>query len=210
MFEPLPEADQHFALTSFDAVHLCNVQAALEEALVANDRAQKAYAAALASFEGSDDSDLADGYALHESDDAYQAAMIKKVQAVLLTAIYIEGTVNALGVLTFGSGFFKAHVERVQLESKLALMIVQWSRRAIDANHPANVAMRKVFERRNQIAHRKTKDMSELLASQDPQKIRRAVEGRKSVEDVVMCQDAIDGFADLVRSEFPDSAQILL
>ena len=211
MFEPLPKTDQHFALMSFDAIPLCAVQTAIEEALSANEHAQKVHGAALANFDDTDDSDLADKYALHETHTARQAAMIKKIQAILLTAIYIEGVINALGILTFGSEFYKAHVERVRLESKLALIIAQGSRRAINANHPANVAIRKVFERRNQIAHRKSKDMKKSLASQDPKKIRRVIEWQQSLEeDVTICRDAIDRFADLIHSEFPDSHQHLL
>ena len=129
MLEPLPNNEASGGWYTADVITPEDVYAAIAEAEQKTDKAKRCYDKHV---ENSSDYDFGDDdfdhefsmheYAIHESSAERDAASLARIQAVLLTAIYIEGAVNAWGVFVAGEVFFKAHIERCKLESKIAIM----------------------------------------------------------------------------------------
>jgi hypothetical protein len=165
-----------------------HVHAAIAEAETKRDEAQCCYDEFA---RNSSEEDLAYGWPDHASIAEWEAATLARIQAVLLCAIYIEGVVNAWGVYVAGEDFFKAYIERCTLESKIALTLALDGKGCIPKNHSAMLAVRELFVRRNQIAHRKTK---ELQTEFSPNHVREI----KANSDLAACKTALDAFHKLL------------
>lgn len=196
MFEPLPDHENGGYFYSADVVLSKHVHAAIAEAEVKSDEAQRCYDEFAKS---SSEEELAHGWPDHASRAELEAAALARIRAVLLSAIHIEGAVNAWGVYVAGEDFFKAHIERCTLESKIALTLALDGKGCIPKNHPAMLAILDLFERRNQIAHRKTK---EWQTDNRHNHVRQV----KAVSDVAACRTALDAFRELLLEAGPNAA----
>lgn len=187
MFNPLPYKKIN-ALYSADNISESHVRAAIFEAKLKNDEAESCINKLL---QGSSEEEVNSGWVEHSSRAERETADLARIRAVLLTAIHIEGAINALGVYAAGEDFFKSHIERCPLESKLALTIALMGKGCIHKKHPALLALRDLFDRRNQIAHRKTKEWH-------PDSFSEHVRVTKYSSDLDSCSKAIDTFRDLL------------
>ncbi len=188
MFKPLPNRKYGSILYSSDVVKPEHVYAAIIEAKTKCDEALRCY------DEFAENSSEDDGWADHAFRNEQEVAELERIRAVLLSAIYIEGAINAWGVYVAGEIFFKAHIERCTFESKIALIIALCGKDCIPKNHPAILAIRDLFERRNQIAHRKTKDRQNDDINRDFYHIRDV----KASTDLDACKTALDAFQKLL------------
>ena len=186
MFNPLPYQEIN-ALYSADNILESHVRAAISEAKLKNDEAKGCINKLL---QEASEEEINHGWVEHASRAAREAADLARIHAVLLTAIHIEGAVNAFGVYVTGEDFFKSHIERCSLESKLALTIALLGKGCIQKKHPAFLAFRDLFERRNQIAHRKTKEWHPDSSDH--------IRVTKSNSDLDACSKAMDTFRELL------------
>jgi hypothetical protein len=175
------------------------VRAAIRDAQARRVQEQKTFDQALEEAPDFQDFSLALGWAAHVSDDAHQAAGIARIQAILLTVLHLEGAVNAWGVIVTGEDFYKQHLERQRIESKVALLLAIDGQGRIPPDHDVPALLRTLFMRRNQIAHRKTKET------------RRPFDfdsfGRPAFEeDLSLCREALDAFRDLLLRACPRAA----
>ena len=188
MFEPIPDQEIGGVWYSADAVLAKHVHAAIADAETKCDEAQRFYDKFA---RNSSEEELAHGWPDHASSAERDAANLARIRAVLLSAIHIEGAVNAWGVYVAGEDFFKTYIERCPLESKIALTLALSGKGCIPKKHPALLAVRDLFERRNQIAHRKTKEWQ-------TDSILNHVREAKSNSDLVACTTALNAFRELL------------
>lgn len=188
MFEPFPNHENGGGWYSGDAIMAEHVHSELAEAEAKREEAQLYYDELV---RNSSEEELAHGWPDHASEAQREVAALARIRAVLMTALHIEGVVNAWGVYVAGEDFFKTHIERCRLESKIALTIALDGKGCIPKDHPVMPAISDLFERRNQIAHRKTK---EWQGSGSPDHIRYF----KSTSDLEACKTALNAFHELL------------
>ena len=193
MFEALPDRDRDGGWTSSDAVTESDVRTAITDAIKRNAQAQNLYDRAVKS---STDSMLAHSYAALVTEAEGRAARLARVQAILLTAMHLEGVINAWGVIAVGEVFFKQHIERCAIETKVALLLALDGQGLIPADHESLRRVRRLFERRNQLVHRKTKEMRAPLDSTD-------FGGPSPESDFELCTEALDAFQALLLAASP-------
>lgn len=104
------------------------------------------------------DKELAFGVLENKFEQENQEVELARIQAVLFTALHIEGAVNAIGVSVVGERFYKSHIERASYESKVSLLIAIIGKGRIPKDHPALSTVRNLFKRRNRIAHPKSEE----------------------------------------------------
>lgn len=185
MFEGLPDRSQGSALFSADTILEKHVREAIAYATERGAEARTLYDKLVSE---SSDEERALGWPRHASMKEQDEADLAVIKAVLLTAMHIEGAINAWGVYVTGEEFFKSHIERCPLESKVALTIALDRRGIIPRNHPTLAAIRNLFDRRNQLAHRKTKEWNSSLDFTE----------RAPESDIELCISALDTFRKLL------------
>ncbi|MCP5021463.1 MAG: hypothetical protein GY930_06775 [bacterium] len=193
MFDPLPDSDRDGMWSSSGVITEADVRTAIREAAERHAQTKELYEEALAQ---SDDSTPGDCYASHLTEAERHAAGLAHVQAVLITAMHLEGAVNAWGVIVAGQTFFKKHIERGMIETKIALLIALDGQGCIPPDHKALVSLRNLFDRRNQFAHRKTKEMAPTLDSFHLQE-------EDGDGDLTLCREALEAFRGLILTLSP-------
>lgn len=187
MFPPLPFGYVNFLISS-DNVREQHVHAAISEAKL---KAKKAENAIKKLQKDASEEEIELGWIQYASKTVREEAAYARIHAVLLTAIYIEGIVNALGVYVSGEEFFKSHIERCPIESKLAISFALMGKGCIQKNHPALADIRNLFDRRNQIAHRKTKEFN-------PDSLPAQLRNIKANNDIETCSKTLASFKKLL------------
>jgi hypothetical protein len=78
---------------------------------------------------------------------------------MLFAAIAIEAFVNFYGVYRLGEEQFNRHVERLPWDRKVPLLLLICDGVEMDKEEPLMLALKAVVERRNRLAHPKTKQV---------------------------------------------------
>lgn len=151
-FDQVPELVRHGAWISHYAITPSNAQAKVDSAQRLLSIYEEDHAALLA--DGVDELEASHMLDANQSDleDAV-------VSALVYSAFAIEGATNHYGTLAVGETFFRAHLERASIESKLALVVAIRGRGLLRQDSEVLVALRRLFQTRNRMAHRKTREL---------------------------------------------------
>ena len=189
MFQALPDPYDSQGWVISDAISESQVRQAILSALDLDEKLEAASGEASSQSAG----------AMQATHQQRLDAGIARVNAILLTAMHIEGAINAWGVVCAGADFFKRHIERSQLESKLALVLALSGKGRIPKDHEALVCARKLFDRRNQLAHPKTKELRR------PEEVDLG----NTTDDLNLCDKALRSFQDLLCKAAPPIVAIM-
>jgi len=181
MFKPLPKLGDSGAWTSNGMVSEEDVRNSLAE----TKRLYSIYEQKLesATAEYSERS--------HVSFSEKHVADLARIQVILLSAMFLEGAVNAWGVKVVGEDFFKTHIERMKIESKVAILLALSGNGCIPNNHDSLKALRSLFDRRNQLVHRKTKEIK--FPPSEAQ-----FQSNNAEYDLSLCESGINKFRKLI------------
>ena len=200
MFEPLPDPGGSFGWITSDAISELQVRHAILHALDLEEKLEALSQKAASQSAGEPDPELTSSLAMEATYQQRIDAGLARVNAILLTSMHIEGAINAWGAVCVGEDFFKRHIERSQLESKLALILALSGKGRIPRDHETLVRARRLFERRNQLAHPKTKELKSLSG----------VDVGPPANDLTLCDEAFRSFHRLLRSAAPSVVAILV
>jgi len=190
MFHPLPQLTDSGGWISDGVITEGEARAAISRAATLQDEAQQALAQARSAASDCDPLH-AKAIAEEKTRPTREAARLSVAQAIMFSAMHIEGSVNAWGVISLGEDFYKNHLERSRLESKIAILLVVGGAGLVSGGHPALEAVRLLFERRNQLAHRKTREVRWPLERND-------LDGPCPIADLDACEAAVSEFKQLV------------
>jgi hypothetical protein len=120
-------------------------------------------------------------------------------KAVLLSCLYLEGTINAHGVFRLGEEFFELHLERLQPSSKIAVLLAICKQDLFAESTPTLRLVTRLFARRNQLAHAKTRELTAERID------RFNAEEAKPKELVQLAADTLASFKEFMLREDPDA-----
>lgn len=124
--------------------------------------------------------------------------LLRHRQAILTTVCHIEWAANLWGAAVLGESFYSAHLDRVSLNSKIAILVALGGRGLPRSDDPRFAAIRVVVKRRNNIVHAKSREV-DVLSS----------EGAKAepsiTQDLDDCSQAVHAFDAIAASEAPAS-----
>ena len=115
-------------------------------------------------------------------------------------AIAIEAFINFYGVYRLGEKQFTRHVERLPIQRKLELLLMICDGVEIEETEPVVTALKFVVERRNRLAHPKSREVS---PDQPPEQRMGENIPDSAINTVQAMKDFFRAFGDLVPESKP-------